>query len=56
MLHWLSHTTGSVCYLCIADVFNGYSTVGISGYWETNGIYSQGRKGLDVFKKLYKAL
>ena len=40
MLHWSSCTTGNMCYLCIADVFNGDSIGGINGYWKTNGSYT----------------
>ena len=38
MLHWLSYATSSVCCLCVSDVCTHHSTVGISGYWKTNGI------------------
>ena len=36
VLHWLSHTIGYMCYLCIADVCTGYSIDGISGCWKIN--------------------
>ena len=36
VLHWLSYTTGSMCYHCISDMFTSYSILGLSGHWKTN--------------------
>ena len=37
VLHWLSYTTGSMCYHCIGDMYTPYSILGLSGHWKTNG-------------------
>ena len=37
VLHWLSHTAGSMCYHCISDMYTPYSILGLSGHWNTNG-------------------
>ena len=37
VLHWLSYTTGSMCYHCISDMYTPYSILGLSGHWKTNG-------------------
>ena len=37
VLHWLSYTTGSMCYHCISDMCTPYSIFGLSSYWKTEG-------------------